>query len=79
MAKKSKIDVEESSGNVFARRSVPRALPQPPHSPRPSGYRGVSDHMFWPLALPSPRPARWSLTPRLPVAADLSLPQLRAQ
>ena len=40
-----------------------------------SQYRGVSDHRFGPLGLPSPRPARWSLTPRVdaqgsPGAAD---------
>ncbi len=29
-----------------------------------SQYRGVSDHHFGPLGLPSLRPARWSLTPR---------------
>ena len=29
-----------------------------------SQYRGVSDHAIWPLGLPSPRPRRWSLTPR---------------
>ena len=29
-----------------------------------SQYLGVSDHHFGPPGLPSPRPARWSLTPR---------------
>lgn len=59
-----------------ARRTVPRAPPKTPHCRHPSGYRGVSDHLFGPLALPNARPARWSLTPRMPVAAELVADQV---
>ena len=40
--------------------------PRPEDRPRcrQQQSRGVSDHHFGPLGLPSARPARWSLTPR---------------
>ena len=59
------------AGSVVQERAAACAAREPPPAcPEDQGRnRGVSDHPFAPLAVPTPRPAGWSLTPRLPVAS----------